>query len=290
MDNLRGALLMTLAMAGFAIEDMFIKLMAGAMATWQIIGILALGGSVVFAVLTLLRGEALFSRAYLSMPILVRITGEMIGTMGFVTALALTPLSTASAILQATPLAVTLGATVFFGDPVGWRRWTAIIVGFFGVLLVIRPGLDGFDANSLFALLGVVGLGARDLATRRVPPTTSSMQLSFLAFLSLIPASLLLAIVSDRALVIPDTQLWLLSGATVVFGVLAYYAITGAMRVGEVSFVTPFRYSRILFALVLGVLVFGERPDTLVLIGSAIIVTSGIYTLLRERKLRRQVG
>ncbi|MEY8840872.1 EamA family transporter, partial [Cribrihabitans sp. XS_ASV171] len=133
MDNLRGALLMVLAMLGFAFEDMFIKLTSDVMATWQIISVLGVGGSAVFAVLTLAMGQRLFTPAVLSWPVMLRNLGELIGTLGFVTAIALTPISQASAILQATPLAVTLGAALFLGEPVGWRRWAAILAGFFGV-------------------------------------------------------------------------------------------------------------------------------------------------------------
>ncbi|MCA0872017.1 DMT family transporter [Seohaeicola saemankumensis] len=286
MDNLRGAVLMTLAMFGFAVEDMFIKLMAGALPTWQIIAALGAGGAVAYGILARLKGQHLWSRDFLSGPILLRNLGELIGTTGFVTAIALTPISSASAVLQATPLAVTLGAALFLGEPVGWRRWSAILVGLGGVLLVIRPGLDAFDANSLFALLAVVGLGVRDLATRRIHADVSSVQLSFLGFLTLIPAALLLSVFSPRAPVMPDADLWLLTIGAVVLGVTSYYAIVAAMRVGEVSYVTPFRYSRLVFALAVGMIVFDEKPDAPMLIGAAIIVASGIYTVWRERKHR----
>lgn len=286
MENLRGAVLMTLAMFGFAVEDMFIKLMAGFMPTWQIIGVLGAGGALVFAVVARAQGHSLWSRGFLSVPVLIRNLGELIGTMGFVTAIALIPISTASAVLQATPLAVTLGAALFLGETVGWRRWSAIVAGFFGVLLVIRPGVEDFDANALFAVVAVVALGARDVVTRRIPGGVSSVQLSFLAFLTLIPAGGILSLFSPRGPVVPDLDLSLLILGSIVMGVSAYYAIVAAMRIGEVSFVTPFRYSRLLFALVVGITVFGERPDALMLAGSAIIIGSGIYTVLRERKHR----
>jgi drug/metabolite transporter (DMT)-like permease len=286
MENLRGAALMVLAMLGFAIEDMFIKLLAARLPTWQIIACLGIGAGGFFAVLLRARGEALFPRAVLSPLVLLRNLGELVGTLCFVTALALTPLAQASAILQALPLSVTLGAALFLGEAVGWRRWAAICVGFVGVLLVIQPGLAGFDANALFAVAAVVGLTLRDLATRRIPRTMSSFQLSFLAFLTLIPASGLLALTTGGAGVMPLPRDWALLAGAVVMGILAYSCIVGAVRLGEVSFVTPFRYSRILFALVLGAVIFGERPDALMLTGAALIVGSGLFTLWRERKHR----
>lgn len=286
MDNLRGAALMVLAMLGFAIEDMFVKLMSGAFPTWQIIAILGTGGAAVFAVLTLWRREALFPRACLSSTVLLRNFGELVGTLGYISAIVLTPLSSASAILQATPLMVTLGAAMFFREPVGWRRWSAILAGFAGVLLIIRPGLDAFDPLSLLAVVGVIGLALRDLATRNVPRTTSSFQLSFLAFLTLLPAAYLLSLISPESFVVPTTMHWGLIAGAVVMGAGSYYAIVAAMRVGEVSFVTPFRYSRLIFALFIGIFVFHESPDAPMLAGAAIIVASGIYTVWRERKLR----
>jgi drug/metabolite transporter (DMT)-like permease len=209
-----------------------------------------------------------------------------VGTIGFVTAIALIPLSTASAILQATPLFVTLGAALFLQESVGWRRWTAILVGFCGVLLIIRPGLEGFTWQSLFALQGVVGLGIRDLATRRVPRTTSSLQLSFWAFLVLIPASGLMIWANGEVIAAPDAITLVYFAIALLIGIGAYYSIVAAMRLGEISFVSPFRYSRILFALVIGISVFGERPDAMTLTGAAIIVGSGIYTLWREQRTK----
>ena len=285
MDNLRGAVLMVLAMLGFAIEDMIIKLMSGVLPTWQIIILLGAGGTVLFGAITAGRGQSLFSRSWLTRAIYLRSLGELIGTIGFVTAIALTPISSASAILQATPLAVTLGAALFLREPVGWRRWSAIWVGFLGVLLVIRPGLDGFNALSLFAVMGVVGLSMRDLMTRASPPAISSYQLSFLGFVMLVPAGMVLSLFSTRAFVSPGPAVAGLVLLMVLLGAASYFAIVLAMRLGDVSFVTPFRYSRLIFALAIGIAVFDESPDAPMLLGAAIIVASGIYTVWRERKL-----
>lgn len=290
MDNYRGAALMAFAMLGFAIEDMLIKLMAAALPVGQIIGMLGLSSTVLIAGILKLQGQPLFTRAMLSPQIALRAIGELVGTLGFVTAIALTPLSSASAILQATPLFVTLGAALFLNESVGWRRWSAILVGFCGVLLIIRPGLEGFDWRSLFAVQGVIGLGIRDLATRRIPKETTSMQLSFLAFLVLIPAATLLMWINGTPLVALSAPNWIYLTFALLIGIIAYYGIVAAMRVGEVSFVTPFRYSRIIFALVVGFFVFGERPDIPTLLGAGIIVSSGLYTLWRERNVRANMS
>ncbi|WP_298912461.1 DMT family transporter [uncultured Roseobacter sp.] len=286
MENLRGAALMVFAMLGFAVEDMLIKFMAVALPVGQIIGMLGVGSAILAAGILIMQGQPLFTRSMMTRAILLRAIGELIGTIGFVTAIALTPLSSASAILQATPLFVTLGAALFLQEAVGWRRWSAILVGFLGVLLIIRPGTESFSWLSLFALQGVIGLGIRDLATRRVPKETSTMQLSFLAFLVLIPAAALLIWFNGTTLVPLSPSNWVYYTIALLIGMIAYYGIVAAMRIGEVSFVTPFRYSRIIFALIVGVFVFDENPDTMTLLGASVIVASGLYTLWRERNVR----
>lgn len=287
MDNIRGSALMVLAMLGFAFEDMFIKKMAGALHVGQILIVLGIGGAVVFALIAKAYGDRLLSRDLAHPAVILRNAGEVVGTLGFVTAIALTPISSASAILQATPLAVTLGAAVFLGETVGWRRWLAVVIGLGGVLLIIRPGLQGFDANSLFAVQGVIGLAIRDLATRRIPATITSRQLSTYAFAVIVPTGAVVLWLSGTGMVMPDGTNMLRIAAAVVIGVAAYYTLVAATRIGDMSVIAPFRYSRLIFALFIGVLVFGEKPDGLTLIGAAIIVTSGTYTLWRESRLRR---
>lgn len=284
MDNLRGAILMVVAMFGFAVEDMFIKQMAGALPVGQILTLLGAGGALIFGAAVKFQGKQIFGPQFFSPMVMARNGCEMFGTVGFVTALALTPISVASAILQATPLVVTMGAALFLGETVGWRRWSAIAVGFGGVLLIIRPGTEDFDPNALFALMAVVGLGGRDLLTRRMSTDISSVRLSTWAFLALVPTGLLLIWLFDQPVVVPDrADSWRLVAA-IGIGMFAYYTIVLATRVGDLSFVSPFRYTRLVFALVIGVLAFGERPDALTLTGAAIIVLSGLYSLWRQRR------
>lgn len=286
-DNLRGSILMVLSMALFAIEDMFIKLLAGNLPVGQVLMLLGAGGAVIFAVIAARQGARLWSADLWHRAVLIRNGGEVVGTMGFITAIALTPLSSASAILQAMPLAVTLGAALFFGEAVGWRRWTAIGVGFCGVLLVIRPGTDGFEPLSIFAAIGVVGFAARDLGTRMVPRTISSMQLSAYAFALLVPTGALMMAASGTPWVAPDGRDWLFVIVAQGIGVVAYGMIVAATRLGEVGAVAPFRYARIVFAMIVGVTVFGERPDALTLTGAGVIVASGLYAFWRESRRRR---
>ena len=286
MDNLRGAALMTFAMLGFAIEDMCIKLMSGVLPTWQIVLFLSLGGASIFAALLLRQGTPLFVREMLAWPIHLRNLAEIAASLGFVTALSLSPISTASAILQSAPLLVTMGAALFLGEQVGWRRWSAVVIGFSGVLLILRPGTEAFEPASLFAVISVISLALRDIATRKVPRGVTSLQISFLAFLVLAPTSLILALVTRAPFIPPPPDTWALIATAVVLGVTGYYTIVAAMRIGDVGFVTPFRYFRLLFALVIGALVFGERPDLPMLAGAALIIGSGLFTFWRERRIR----
>lgn len=281
--NLRGAGLMVMAMLCFAIEDMFIKFLGGAIPVGQLIALLGAGGALLMAGACAYQREALFSRELLSRPVIIRNAGEVFGTLGFVTALVLVPLATASAILQTTPLMVTLGAALFLGEAVGWRRWLAICVGLFGVLLIVRPGMEGFDWNVLFAVQGMIGLSIRDLATRRVPATLSALQLSLTAFALLVPTGVAVMWATGTSYATPDPREWGILAIAALIGAFSYRFIVMAMRLGEVSFVTPFRYSRMVFALIIGLVVFAEVPDALTLVGVVIVIASGLFTLWRER-------
>lgn len=284
-ENLIGILLMLGAMAAFAVEDMFIKKLSGGMGTGQILIFLGVGGFLIFAAIANRAGKTVWTRDFLLPSVMMRNLGEVIGTLGYVLAVVLTPLSSASAILQATPLAVTLGAALFLQQAVGWRRWVAIIIGFIGVLFVIRPGLDGFQPASLFAVQGVIGLSIRDLATRAMPARVSSTVLSAYGFGIVAPAGLILMIFEGPA-VMPDLDQSLLLAGALTVGPLGYYAIVAAMRIGEVAVVTPFRYIRLVFAMIIGIVVFDEKIDVLTLLGITIIIGSGLFTIYREHRAK----
>lgn len=287
MDNMRGALLMVVAMLGFAIEDSIIKLMSATISSGQILISLGLGGAGVFAVIAWIKGEQPFGLWMLRGNSGLRALCEGVAALGFVTSLALVPISLVTTIIQASPLLVTLGAALVFKEKVGPRRWLAILVGLVGVLIVLRPFGESFEAAALFAVLGVVAMSARDLATRKIKKNISTLQLSVIGFLATVPAGVVSLILAGDRLVMPDSDTNLLLLCAVGIGVPALYCIIAAMRIGEISFVTPFRYSRIIFGLLSGMIIFQETLDGYTLLGAAIIVISGTYTLLREAHLRR---
>ncbi len=273
---------MVLAMLGFAFEDMLIKFAAKQVSVAQILFILGFTGGIFFVWMARWRGEFLTRAIITDKWLLARTASEVFGTFGFVMALALIPLSNASAILQATPLIVTMGAALLLKESVGWRRWTAVSIGFLGVLLIIQPGSDGFDANSLFALMGVLGLGGRDILTRKVPRHVPTTWISAQAFFAVTVLGLAMLIGPQDWNAISASTLGLLLMASVI-GIVAYFAITTAARIGESSAIAPFRYSRLIFALIIGYWVFGERPDFFMLLGSFILISTGIYAIYRER-------
>lgn len=279
-DNQRGALFMTASMAGFAVEDVFVKAAAQTLPLGQVLLTIGLTGMLVFAAMAARQGEQLLPPAFLSRPMLVRCGFEITGRLFYGLAITLTALSTTSAILQATPLVVVAGAALVFGEKVSLQRWLAVLVGFLGVLIILRPGSD-FSALSLLAVVGLLGFAGRDLATRAAPKGLSNRQLGTLGFAMLATAGAILLAVTGGAHVPSGPALLHLAGGT-VFGVLGYHALTYAMRTGEVGAVTPFRYTRLVFALVLAMALFGERPDLATWIGAALVVGSGIYALTRR--------
>ncbi|GHC53232.1 DMT family transporter [Neogemmobacter tilapiae] len=281
--NLRGALFMVLAMAGFAIEDSLLKgATARGVPVGQVLVMFGGTGMLVFAALARAQGDRVLHPAILTRPLLVRAVFEVMGRLFFTLSLALTSLSATSAILQAAPLMVIAGAAVIFGERVSPARWLAVLLGFIGVLIILRPGLEGFTPLSILAVLGMIGFAGRDLATRAAPKILSNFQLGIYGFAMMVPAGFGMLIWKGGA-IWPDATALAYLAAAVGVGVAAYNFLTVAMRTGDVSAVTPFRYTRLVFAMVLGAAVFGERPDLLTLLGSVIVVGAGIFALTIRR-------
>lgn len=286
MDNLRAIALMITAMVFFTLGDTTIKLGAQSLETGQILVTLGVFGGLLLALLTRLKGHRVLGRDLLHPALIWRNTSELFGTTCMFIALSRVDLSTVAAILQATPLAVTLGAAVVLREKVGWRRWSATLLGFVGVLIIMRPGATDFDAQTLWAFVGMFGLAMRDLSTRLVPRTIPTLRIATSGmFMLVISGMALLAFGHEiRPMDLGTSALMVVM---VLVGVAGYIAITAAMRIGEVSVVAPFRYTRIIFALAVGALVFGERPDAWMLIGATITILAGLYIFVREGRARK---
>jgi len=279
---------MAICMAGFVLNDAMVKLVTQEISLFQAIFLRGTLASLLIGALAWWRRQLFYrvSRGDAKM-LALRIFGEMGGTVCYLTALMHIPIANATAILQALPLAVTLGAAVFLKEPVGWKRYTAIAVGFAGVLIIVRPGAEGFDAFALLAVVAVGFVTLRDLATRRLSAPVPSL---FVAFGTAV------AIMLFGAVMLPFTE-WKPVGSSdllhlaVAAGSLffGYVFSVSSVRVGEVAFVAPFRYTILIWAILLGVVIFGDIPDAWTLLGASVIVATGVFTFYRERRLSRRL-
>jgi drug/metabolite transporter (DMT)-like permease len=285
-DNLRGALYMCVAMAAFTLNDSGMKVVTRTMPLFEAI---ALRGAVTVALLALLGLATGGLRHRLSghdaAIIALRSLAEIAATGLFLTALTRMPFANLSAILQSLPLAVTLGAALIFGDRIGWRRMLAITVGFCGVLLIIRPGTEGFDRWSVMGLASVACVVVRDLATRRLSQDVPSVLVALASGIGVLAMGLVgclftgwQAVGLEEGAIVTAASTALIAGY--MFGVMA-------MRRGDIGFVAPFRYTSLIWAIALGWLVFRTWPDGLTLVGAGIVIATGIFTLYRERQLAR---
>lgn len=271
-------------MAGFALEDMFFKAASESLPVGEILVLFGLFGALFFALAAVIKGDVLFSADVVSRPMLVRAVFEILGRLFYGLALVFIPLSTATVILQATPIMVVAGAALVFKEAVGWRRWTAIIIGLTGVLIILQPGTDGFSLLSILAVLGMLGFAGRDLASRAAPVTLSALVLGVYGFLSIVVAGLAYSIWVGVPFVWPGMSALSYVIGTALFGAGGYACLMTAMRTGEVSAVTPFRYTRLLFGLALGVLLFDEHLSQPMIIGCGLIVLSGLFILWRGKQ------
>jgi S-adenosylmethionine uptake transporter len=285
--NARGAMIMMASMACFTFGDACVKALGVQMPLSQIMTLRGIVSSLFVYVLARGMGQLRFDLPRRDwMLVGLRSVAEVASAYFFLGALIRMPLANVTALLQMLPLTVTLGSAVFFGEPVGWRRWVAIAIGFCGMLLIVQPGTDGFDIWSIYALIAVFCVTVRDLVTRRMSREVPSLTVTFAAALSVLVFSAVWSLQQDWvALETGSAVLLLLASAFIVGG---YSFSVMVMRVGDVSFVAPFRYTGLIWALIIGVLVFGDWPAPLMLAGAALIVATGLYTLLREAAVKRR--
>lgn len=287
-NNVRASLLMIVTMAGFAIEDLLIKILSARMPVGQILLTLGIGGILAMFAVVRIRRERIFDPALLERAVLIRNFTELAGQIFGFSALVLLPLSTYTSIGQAAPIVTTLGAAIFLGEIVGWRRWSAVFVGLIGVMMILQPGGDGFHPAMILVAISVLCFSARDLSTRHISPGISVLQLNFWGYATTLPAGLLLLLTSELPPVWPDAAESLMLAATLALGVTFYWTLTAALRMGESSVVVPFRYTRLVFVLILAAIFLGERPSWTMLAGTLLVTLAGLYTLLREARASRR--
>ena len=289
-DNLRGSLFMVLAMLGFAIEDMLLKRVATAgMPVGQVLILFGGGGCLAFAALTRMQGQRIWHPAVVQPRMLLKAGFEVMGRLFFTLAIALTPPSSASAILQATPLVVVAGAALIFGERVGWRRWLAILLGLVGVLVILRPGFLAFGWAAFLPLTAALGMSLTMIGNRMVAQLGSALAMQF-AITAIASVVLGIIVVAGHWSGMPTLHVGplppvVLAKCVFVAAVLTtghWLVFKGTTRVGAGT-LAPMTYMQLLGATFMGWLVFGDRPDRTTLLGAAMIVGSGLYLWWKGR-------
>ena len=283
--NLRSIMLMIVAMACFTLADMLIKIASRTLPVGQIMMMLGIGSTLVFWSLMRLKREPVLFAPLRQPAVILRNIGDFIAALSMCLALAYVPLSTIGAVIQMVPLMITAVAALFLGERVGIRRLSAILVGFAGVLLILQPGRADFDAMVILALVAAIGMTARDVGTKLISQDLSTLLLSLYgsAFFTLSGAVLLLV---TGGATLPDSGMMWLFLAMIALGSLGYIFVTTAVRLGDMSVVSPFRYSRLLFSVAIGILILDETVDAMMLSGCALTIGAGLYIWRREIMLQ----
>lgn len=285
-DNIRGAALMVASMAAFTCNDAAIKFATQTLPLSQAVFLRGLAVTALLWVLAMRDGgvdwwPALRRDRWM---LAWRGVAEVGSTFLYLIALQHLDLSGLSAIMQSLPLLVMLAAAVVFREPLGWRRLLAVGIGMAGVMLILRPGTSAFDVWSLVALASVALIVLREITTRAVSPAMRSSTIAFSASALVMLFAPLLP--SDGAWRWPGGTEWIALGLSTGFLAIGYHTAVAVMRVGDVGFVSPFRYTSLLFAILLGMTVFGEWPDPWTWAGIALVVGAGLYSIWREARLR----
>ena len=275
---------MMMSMACFAVEDTFIKLLSARLPATQILFSIGFGGALITLVLAVFLNVNLADKILLNKHIISRTIADLFGALSFTSAMVLIPMSLLASILQATPLFVTLGAAILLGEKVGWRRWSAIFIGFLGVIIILQPGYGSFQLASLLGLAAVLCLALRDVVTRDMATEIPTLTVTFYACLAMGSAGFI-AYPFFGPPIVPTTYEAIILICAAIIGLTGYFLLVLATRKGDVSVIAPFRYSRLLFSLGLASLILGEKLTLPILFGGLLVVSSGIYTFGREKRL-----
>ena len=282
-ENIRAAGLMVSSMLFYTFNDTCLKIVGDTLPIFQSIFLRSIPVAIIFF------GFFYFSRLYkvriklTDLRLLfLRAIAEIVSTFFFISALLKMPIANVVSIIQILPLTVRLAAIFFLNERVGWRRILAIMVGFLGVLMIVRPGTSDFNYYSSYALLAVVFVTMREIVTRRLSTEVPSFFVATTTALTVFIFSGLGAASVNWSPISLNDLVFLFAASIFLAG--GYLFSVLAIRKGEISFVAPFRYTSLLAALFLGFFIFGEWPDVLTLMGALIIFVAGIFSLYRERK------
>ncbi|WP_234450759.1 MULTISPECIES: DMT family transporter [unclassified Paracoccus (in: a-proteobacteria)] len=285
-DNLLAAALMVASMAAFVFNDTAIKLVTQTLPLSEGIALRGIAVTAILWVIAQRDGGVVWwpkgrrDRLMLSL----RTVAEVSSTLVYLLALQLMSLGQLSAVMQATPLLIMLAAAVVFRERLGWRRLSAVGVGLAGVLLILRPGTGAFDASALLAVVAVVLIVVRDLASRGFTPAVRSSTVAFYAALAVTLGAPLTGELGDWRWPTGGEVMGL--AVSTVFLTIGYLTAVAVMRVGEVGFVSPFRYSALIFAFLVDLAVFGVWPAGWTWVGAGLVVAAGLYSIWREARLQ----
>ena len=269
-------------MAFFTFNDALIKIIGQDLPLFQIIMLRGMLTTVLVFLLARQLGKLRFALSRRDWILIGgRSLAELITTFFFLTALLVMPLANITAILQMLPLTLTLGAAIVFREAVGWRRLSAILIGFLGMQLIVRPGPEGFADGAIYAVLAVLSITIRDLCARAMSADVPSMTVTLVTSIVVTVAAAFVSL-SEPWQAVSTTQGAMIVAAALLIGGGYLFSVM-VMRVGDVSFTSTFRYSGLIWALLLGWLVFGDWPDALTLLGAALVVGAGAFALYRER-------
>ncbi|MEM7798822.1 MAG: DMT family transporter [Chloroflexota bacterium] len=280
-DNSLSAIYILMSMVGFVFNDTFTKLSSEEAGVFQVIFVRGIMLSAGLAVAVWRQKQPLNIFTFSNRALWVRAAAEIGLSFAFITALFNMPFANVVSIMQAAPLVLTLALAMTGKERVGWRRYLAIGIGFVGVLIIVRPGTAGFNTYSLLALAAVLLLVTREMITQEIPDNIPSL---FIVYLMTTISTIVYGILTfvNGWDVIGTQTVGYLFGAT-IFVFIGFFFSVLAMRVGEASFSAPFRYSVLVMAIIIGIIVFNDYPDRYTLLGAVIIAAAGIYSLYRER-------
>ena len=285
-ENFRGALIMMLCMSAFVLNDAFVRLAGDSLPLAQILFIRGIITTIVLLTFAIYGG--VFSSTVSKKDkwcIFFRSIAEALTSYFFLTAVMNMPFANVTSILQILPMTVTLAAAFVFKEKVGVIRITLILKGFLGVVLIIDPSADGFNLYAIYALIAVFLITIRDLITRKISSSVPTLLPTLSASIGVLLFSVFLSINTPfQPLNIQNSLFILLAAFFIIFG---YYTAVLVMRSGEISFISPFRYSAILFALILGLIFFDEKPDKTAFLGILIVMAAGIVLMMRNSAVQK---
>ena len=281
-DNLRGIIAVLIASAAFVINDAIVKLVSAELPSGEIIVVRGVLATILLAAGVVVLGAARPVSVLMTRMMLMRLVAAGAATTFIVISLRYVPLATVNTVLQATPLLVTAGAAIFYGEKVGLPRWMAAFTGFAGVLLIVKPGNAQMGTAAYIVLIALAFTTMRDLTTRGLERDIPSV---FVAAASAVVITLAGFLVApfDTAWTMPTAGAWAWLWASAVCQFIATTFIVVALRTGEIAVVAPFRYVAAPLSVAVGYWWWGDMPDTLAFLGIGLVVAAGLYTLHRER-------